>query len=296
MNNLEHLWRSSRRFYPGVCVSLYLAFVGSAFAAEVRIERNVSYAEAAPKPRLADIYRPHGSGPFPAILVIHGGAWMSGDKLNVAAKSYRLAKSGYVAVAINYRLAPQFPHPAQIDDCRAGLTWMLQQADDYQIDRSRIGVMGYSAGGHLACLLGFSEWTVTPVGGDPSGTHPVKAIVAGGTPSDFREIPPRSEHLAYWLGGTNQQRPTIYREASPIVFASEGDPPTFLYHGDQDRLVKHEESQRLARRLTEQGVRTEFYTVTGAGHLRAFFDPTATDRAVAFLDEQLRNRSQMAGD
>ena len=82
----------------------------------------------------ADVYRPHGAGPFPGMLVVHGGAWRMGARADFATIAQGLAEHGYTAVAIDYRLAPTYKFPAQIYDCQAAVRWMRSHASELKID------------------------------------------------------------------------------------------------------------------------------------------------------------------
>ena len=208
--------------------------------------------------------------------MVHGGAWMSGHKGHVAGDAHQLMKRGYAVMSINYRLAPAHKFPAQVDDCRAALRWMRQHAQAYRIDPTRIAGFGYSAGGHLVCLLALNR-----------SEHPeehLQAVVAGGAPCQFEDVPKDSRVLTYWLGGTRRELPALYREASPTAFVGRDDPPVFFFHGEHDLLVRPRSSKALHELLAENGVRTEFHLVSEAGHLKAFFDRTAPQRAADFLD------------
>jgi acetyl esterase/lipase len=248
-----------------------------ALAAEPPYEtiRNLVYAPREDEPLRADIYRPTGEGPFPGVLCVHGGAWTVGNKNQLAGIARRLAEKGYAAVAINYRLAPKHKFPAQIEDCRAALLWIQENAKQHKIDPHRLGAWGYSAGGHLVALLG------------ASGTG-LKAVVAGGAPCDFRGMPPDSQKLAFWLGGTRRELPRVYQAASPIDFVSADDPPMFFYHGQRDRVVSVAHPTEMAAELKRSGVTAKLYVVPDAGHLRAFLDPSAVAEGIQFLDEHLK--------
>jgi acetyl esterase/lipase len=230
---------------------------------------------------LADIYRPSGAGPFPGVLMIHGGGWMSGSRLNMLLHANALAKAGYVVVNIEYRLAPVHKFPAQLDDCLDAFRWMCGHADELHINRDQLALYGYSAGAHLACLVGLH----LP---DEPGLFEPKAIVAGGTPADFEWIADDSGALAYFLGGSRRQRPDIYRDASPITYVSEDDPPVFLFHGERDSVVPLASAQRLHAKLKDNHVQAELVTLPGQGHIAAFFDPESPQRAIRFLNSIFR--------
>jgi len=248
-------------------------------AAEAPYEtmRNVTYVDRADGALQADIYRPHGDGPFPAVLVVHGGAWMSGNKNQLAAIAQRLAEKGYVAVAINYRLAPKHKFPAQIEDCRDALNWMRQNAQKYKIDPKRMGAWGYSAGGHLVALLGVT------------GAE-LKAVVAGGAPCDFRQIPPNVQALAYWLGGTRANLPEVYKTASPAAFVSPKCPPVFFYHGENDALAPLAGPKAMAELLKQAKVEASVHIVPEAGHIAAFLNREGVTKGMGFLEQHLKTR------
>ena len=111
-----------------------------------------------------------------------------------------MAKHGYAACSINYRLAPKYPFPAQIDDCKSAVRWLRSHAEKYKIDPARIGGFGYSAGGHLVALLGVTDRSDGLEGPDATADSPstrLQCVVAGGAPCDFRALPADSSRLAY---------------------------------------------------------------------------------------------------
>lgn len=240
------------------------------------VRQGQTYATRDGRPLLADVHQPTGRGPFPAVLCAPPGAWLFGNRLQMLPLADALAKAGFVAVAIDYRLAPQHVFPAQLDDCRDALAWVRSEAGRFQIDPQRIAVWGYSAGGQLLALAALNEKP-------RAAAERIKAVVAGGSPTDFRQIPLDSRRLAFWLGGTRRERPEVYAAASPIRFVAPGDPPVFLYHGELDRVVSLDESKGLLQRLREARVPAELDVVPGAGHVTAFLDPQAIARGIAFL-------------
>ena len=227
----------------------------------------------------ADIYRPDNDQVVPGVLMIHGGAWSAGDKWNMRDHARQLAQAGYVAISINYRLAPQFKYPAQIDDCRAALRWVHRVATEYKIDTGRLAVYGYSAGGHLAGLL-----ATDPIEGLPR----IKVAVLGGAPCDFAFLGDDNPALAHVLGGTRKQFPKVYKDASPLSYCSGDDCPTFFFHGDADVIVPPTASRVMFERLKELGVETQFYWVEKQGHLVSFLHPEARQAAIEFLDKHLK--------
>ena len=124
-------------------------------AEEYRVIADQKYAETGDKSGLCDVYLPMTTPAegHPVILVVHGGAWISGDKWTIAGYARELAESGFAAIAINYRLAPQHKFPKQVDDVRQALVWTSENAPEYSLNLNRVGLFGYSAGGHLVSLV-----------------------------------------------------------------------------------------------------------------------------------------------
>jgi acetyl esterase/lipase len=273
-------------------------FAASAIAdgPAVDILRNLTYVERDSGALAADVYMPHGAGPFPGILVVHGGAWRMGARADLAAIARGAAEHGYTAVAIDYRLAPQYKFPAQIYDCQAAVRWMRAHASEFKIDPEHIGGFGYSAGGHLVALLGALNDDGYREPGVPK-TAPsarLEAVMAGGAPCDFRVLPPSSDRLSYWLGGTPAAKGDAYRDASPASFITADDPPMFFFHGALDMLVPINSPQQMVNLLHKTGVTAEMYTVKDSGHIQTIFDRTALEHALAFADHHLKG-SDTAG-
>ena len=133
----------------------------------------------------ADVYVPDRPGPYPAVLVVHGGGWERRSPEDMTEIAEYLAEHGFVAVNVEYRLAPAFRFPAQLHDVQQAMRWIHSQAEKLSVDTRRIGAYGYSAGAHLVALL-----AVVSEGGpldEPYGGAETRlaAVVAGGTPADL---------------------------------------------------------------------------------------------------------------
>jgi acetyl esterase/lipase len=255
------------------------------------------YVERESGPLKADVYVPHGDGPFPTMMVVHGGAWATGTKSQLAGIAQGLAKLGYTAAAISYRLAPQDKFPAQVYDCQAAVRWLRANAAKYKVDPDRIGGYGYSAGGHLVALLGAMDDDDFREPGVPADAPSARlqVVVAGGAPCDFRTLPADSGRLAYWLGGTPAEKPDSYREASPTGYVSSDDPPMFFFHGEKDELVPIRSPQRMVDKLKLAGVPVQICEIPGAGHMAAVIDRAAMLQAVAFVQQNLKSKLPAGG-
>jgi len=265
-------------------LAVLIALFGSCFAATVPAEaaagrrydliRGVRFATPEKVELECDVYRPRADGPHPGVLVIHGGAWAIGTRQQLFHICRHLAANGFVAVTVDYRLAPAYKFPAQLDDVRAGLDWMIEHAEQYKIDPERLAAWGYSAGGHLATLLGSQDARL-------------RAVVAGGAPCDLRALAGKERKLAYFLGGTAEEVPQVYDAASPVTHASADDPPMFFYHGELDLLVPPAQPKAMIAALKKAAVAARLFLVPKAGHQAALISPSAIREGRKFLAEKL---------
>ena len=266
------------------------AYVRRYVGSGVESQRNQIYASRGAGSLVADVYTPKTEGPHPAILAIHGGYWRFGSKQAMAGRARQLADRGYVVVAINYRLAPQSVFPAQIHDVKSAITWMRSNASELQIDPDQIGTYGYSAGGHLALLLGMTDGSEGLEGPDatPGIDTRVQAVVAGGPAVDFRDFADNDDRLAYFLGGTPAEVPGNYADASPAQWVSSDDPPTMVFIGENDSVVSRSKVDDFVDQLGQAGVPHRFREVAGKGHLPAAFDRDTLRSSANFFDDTLK--------
>ncbi|MEQ1829429.1 MAG: alpha/beta hydrolase [Pirellula sp.] len=245
------------------------------------ISYDVPYGNPDEPMHRADIYRPQSTiaQKLPGVILIHGGAWALGDKSNDSQHAKRLARLGFVVMAINYRLAPKHSFPSQLDDCYLALEWFCNPVNQLDVDMERIGGWGYSAGGHLAALLATKP---------KSGLPRLKACVVGAAPCDLTLVPENSRLLSGFLGGTRAEFPDRYRNASPVTFVSSDDPPIFLFHGTKDVLVPQESTLAMRRALEKNGVPVEHMVVENKAHLMTFIDKEATEKSFVFLQSRLQ--------
>jgi acetyl esterase/lipase len=244
----------------------------------IRSQYDVTYRSIDGVNLQADVFWPKKDEKHPAVLLIHGGAWSSGDKWHMRDHARQLAQAGYVAATINYRLAPRHKIESQIEDCRAALKWLASQYD-YNVDSDRLGIWGYSAGAHLACLISYRKQEDEPT---------IGATIAGGTPCDFSNLPEDSQVLALVMGGSPREKPQLYHDIAPINFVSATCPPTFFFHGTKDFIVPPKGSRDMEQKLRECGVNTDYHAVEEQGHLVTFIDAAAKLKAIEFLNKHLK--------
>lgn len=248
-----------------------------------RVLRDIVYTEPGwPQSLGADLYLPERAGTLPVVLMIHGGGWANRSRDDMADISEKLAEHGYAVLNLEYRFAPRYIFPAQLDDLRQALRWVVANAHRYRLDIDRINAWGYSSGAHLAALLGSYERAGE--NGAADDLPRLRAVVAGGIPSDLRKYDD-SPIVTRFLGGTPEQVPQRYADASPAYHVSAEDPPVFLYHGKLDLLVTPDQSEDYYAALLDAGVDAELYLHNWRGHFTMFlFGGDAEDRAIDFLD------------
>jgi acetyl esterase/lipase len=268
------------RSRPLLLLLLLLAACAGSEPASYSVTKDLRYAGASDA-RVGDFFRPDGSGPWPAVLLVHPGSWQRGSRADMEKYARRFAVAGYAVFNVDYRLAPEHRYPAQLDDVRAAFGWLRAHARALDVDPDRIAVMGYSAGAHLALMLGLADAR--------DGPRP-NAVIAGAAPSDFTQYP-NSPTLAALIGGTGFELPDAYADASPISHVSPDDPPVMLYHGALDSIVDVEQSRRLLAKLRAAGVRAELFEEPWSGHATAYLlDDDAFRAVLAFLADQLPQR------
>ena len=250
----------------------------------IEIKKDLVYATKDKLDLKLDAYLPVGAKLRPSVLVIHGGGWRIGSKRQLAKYASSLAGRGFNAFAINYRLAPEYKHPAQIEDCRDAIRWIKQNSGKYGGDPDRIGALGYSAGAHLACMLAV---TGQQEGDNEIGTK-ILVAVGGGTPCEFMSFPPKNKTLAYWLGGSRKEVPNAYRDASPLEHLDKGDSPIFFFHGEADFLVGMSGARKMSDKMKKLGIDTHFHVIKDAGHFRAVFNSKAIGASFDFLEKHLK--------
>jgi acetyl esterase/lipase len=265
---------------------------------------NISYANDTDKKHLLDIYLPANTkNNLPLIVWIHGGAWMMNDKYADMGYMRNTIKgfidSGYALASIDYRHSTTAIFPAQIQDCNAAVEFLYSHAAEYKLDKNRIAVVGFSAGGHLASLLALSNNnTVKDFYKD--GVQPsfkIKGAIDFYGPSDLlmlAGIPDTSINnmrnpVAVLLGTMQVDRPDLAKHASPVTYVDSNDPPFLIIHGEKDESVPNTQSKVLSSWLTLAGVKNQVIMVPGAPHYGEMFDSEFNRKNIfVFLAANLR--------
>jgi acetyl esterase/lipase len=247
----------------------------SVAAGAVRVTRDVTYVVRDGQPLRFDIAWSEAGAPAPLVLLLHGGSWSGGSPSSLDEEMLALARRGYAAATIEYRLtqAPRNVFPAAAADVRCALRTLRRRAGEFHVAPERVAVMGYSAGGHLASLLGTgADLHELDVGGCEAATEDVRvqAVVSYAGPQDLRVNGPYTQEQAdivtNFLGVFPGDNPTIATLASPIAHVRAGDPPFLMLHGTDDELVPVSHPRRMAEALRKVGTPASLLERRGAGH------------------------------
>lgn len=271
----------------------------SAFPQGTVLHGNVPYNNDDLPKHLLDIYLPEKiSGKVPLVIFIHGGGWLVNDKyadMGYMKKTVaEIVSNGFALASIDYRFATQAIFPAQMQDCNRAISFLFDNADQYGFDTNRFAVMGFSAGGHLASLVGLSKNNNLENFFMPGTTKSfsIKAVVDFYGPAELILFPgnhdPQSPE-SILIGATPLARPDLAKAASPVTYVDKNDPPFLLIHGEKDDMVSPKQSQLLSAWLTVAGVQNELIIVKDAPHYGVMFDADdVRNKVMSFLNKHLK--------
>lgn len=233
----------------------------------VRVQTGILFASPAGNPLFLDLYQPPSPGKYPAVVTIYGGSWAAGSPAESATLSRFLAERGYVVAAIDYRHAPEYRFPAQLEDVQTALAFVQGHADEYEIERDRLSLIGWSAGAHLALLAGFRSSAAVQSIVDYYGPVDLAAGYSDPPvpdPIDVKQV------LAAFIGGTPNELPDAYAQASPITAATSAEanslPPVLLIYGGRDHIVEVRFGRRLYDALIQSGNTAVWVKIPWAEH------------------------------
>ncbi len=257
----------------------------------VEVTRDLEYRRVAGTVLKLDVVAPTERGSMrPAILQIHGGSWVMGDKREQGWPLLsHLAANGWVCFNLNYRLSPGATFPEHLIDLKAGLAWVREHAEQWDVDPSFIAVTGGSAGGHLAALMGLTANDPEYQPGFEAADTSVQAAVPIYGVYDFTSRR-GTNRLPFWYRRLERQimkafrdeEPDRFRRASPIERIHAGAPPFFIIHGDRDTLAPVEEARDFANALREISMAPVVYAeLKGAQHAFDLFCSPRTAHMLA---------------
>jgi acetyl esterase/lipase len=277
----------SNRFACIAASGVVLAATACIFAdtrpgTKIVVHRDLVYREGDCENWKLDLAVPETNGDKlrPAIVVIHGGGWVEGDKSSFTTRKdgtpgniEDFAECGFVAATINYRLSGEAAFPAAVEDCKCAVRWLRAHAKEYRIDPEHIGAWGNSAGGHLALMLGMTYKSSGLEGDGPyqSESSRVQAVVSDSGPIDLiglYKLDRIKKVVRKFMDGPPEgDREAKYRQASPSSLIKEDTPPLLLLYGADDELVPIASADRFVADLGRAGLKdVSYYRLAKVGH------------------------------
>lgn len=259
-----------------------IALVSEATPPSVKEIKNIVYHQIGDRKLLLDAFllKKKAKKTRPAVLIIHGGGWRTGNRTQHYALARRLADSGFVCFTVEYRLSTEALYPAAVHDLKAALRWMRTHAKHYAIDTNKIATLGFSAGGQLSALLGTTGDNPRFEGnsGNLGHSSKVNAIVdidgilafihpESGEGDDSK----RPSAGTYWFGYSKTDNPDIWREASALTYVSDKTPPILFINSGVARM--HAGREDFIQVLNQHGIYSEVHTFEGSPHVFPLFQP-----------------------
>lgn len=263
------------------------------------IHGNLPYNNDTLHKHLLDIYVPAKSeGMLPLVVFVHGGGWISNDKYadmgympnTIAA----MLNSGFAVASIDYRFAMDAVFPAILQDCNQAVSFLYDHAEKYNLDFGHVALMGFSAGGHLASLMGTSQNNKVVDHYFTNAYRPFEyqAVVDFYGPTDLVLLPgneDKNSPEAILIGATPLLRPDLAKAASPITYIDQDDPPFLIFHGEKDNIVSNKQSKLFSAWLTHYGVDNELTIVKDAPHFGPMYDvEEIRSKVIVFLNLHLK--------
>jgi alpha-L-fucosidase 2 len=234
-----------------------------------------------------DAWVPEGPGPFPAVIIVHGGGFIAGDKQTYVRPLFPvLTDAGFAWFTINYRLAPGARFPEPVTDVEDAVRWVLKNAKRYKVDPRRIALTGESAGGHLVSYVAVTS----------AHKLGLRAVIPIYAPHDLlgraKNAGKLSENIQKFVGVGPELTPenmAKLEKASPYYHAQPKMPPILLIHGTKDAQVPYEQSVAMQQRLKELGVRCDLFTVPDGGHGMGSWDKLPSHEWKGYLVTWLKD-------
>ncbi len=213
-----------------------------------------------------ELYRPtQVLKPLPLVVVIHGGSWQSGTRLELSELSRHLTSRGYAVASLDYGLAPANTFPAPVEDIRAAFAFLKARSMELSLDMSRVVLLGRSAGAQIALAAAHDAEPLPGLKGEIVFYGPNDLFLAWRVPGPKRMIDSH-KLLRQYLGGSPAEQPERYAQASPLLRAGKRSPPTLMIHGGRDEMVWPLHEYRLSEKLVAAGVPHYFLNMPWATH------------------------------
>ena len=248
---------------------------------------------------LARLYRPSGTGPFPAIVEVHGGAWVNSDRMNNAPVARDLAREGIMTLSLDFRMPPDAAYPGSLQDINYAVRWFKSRAAEFGARADRVGLFGTSSGGHQVLLAAMRpadpRYAAHPLPGvDARVAFVISAwgvlcpLVRYGLAKKAANASVLDAHHRFWV------TEAAMSDGSPPLILESGEkvetPPAWVFQGDADEWVPNEVAERLAAGWRKAGGEMELTLFPGEKHtfMRNFPDSANSQRALAMLKAYIK--------
>jgi acetyl esterase/lipase len=280
-----------------------ITWVSEELPKKVIARKDITYCNLDGRELKLDVFYPRKKSKkgYPAVVMIHGGGWRSGDRSQNIALGQQLALNGYVAVNVEYRLSTEAIYPAAVYDIKSAIRWSRGNAAAFKIDTSKIAVLGFSAGGQLAALVGTTnneprfEYKSSC---NASSSSKVQAIVdLDGTlafihPESGEGDDSKAKSAgSLWFGASKTEKPELWHEAGGLNHVSTETPPILFINSSVARM--HAGRDDMIKKLNQFGIYSEVHTFEGAPHVFPLFHPWFNDTVkftVGFLDRVFKGK------
>jgi acetyl esterase/lipase len=256
---------------------------------------SVNYISYGKRELFLDIFsKGKGTGKFkPAVIIIHGGGWRSGDRSLMYPLAAYLAESGYIAIPVEYKLSPEAEYPAAVNDINNAITWVRIHGNEYGIDMNHIAILGCSAGGQIASLVGLKYGSYTGKGEEKM--NPIKAIINIDGLMDFTSAEARKYEddpskkitsAGAWFGGRYDEKKELWKDASPLFYINRNSPPILFINSSVSHF--HAGRDEAIEKLKSYSIYYQVESFNDAPHSFWLFDPwfkRTGEYAISFLNK-----------
>ena len=274
--SVQSAFRNDKKYFPE------LTLADSSMPEGVIVFKNIIYKKQASENLALDVYTTAANpkSPVPAVLMIHGGGWRSGDRSHNNTLARQLAAKGFVAVTASYSLSTHALYPEAVYDLKTAVRWMRANAKKFNIDTSKIAILGFSAGGQLAALIGTTNnnkifekadefksvssqvQAVIDIDGTLAFIHP-----ESGEGDDSKSISAGT----YWFGYSKAERPELWQQASPLNYAGKNTPPVLFINSSVSRM--HAGRDDMIKKMNAFGIYSQVQSFPEAPHCFMFYTP-----------------------
>ncbi|MGC9151220.1 MAG: alpha/beta hydrolase fold domain-containing protein [Microbacter sp.] len=297
-----HEWEKNHKKYP------FISIVGNGDTTHLLIHNNVIYQQIGSRKLHVNVAQPMvvKKQKQPVVMIIHAGGWSSGNHNMDRPIAYELARHGFATVCVEYRMSPEAHYPAAMQDVETALRWIRASSDRYHFDPKRIAVLGTSAGGQMAALIGSINNTFPPFETTDYAQFPVhvNAVVdmdgiltfIGHGSEEGRDTPGKLSAATRWFGVSMKDDSTLYLQASALTHVNPCSAPILFINSNLKRM--HAGRDEMIEKLNRFGIKHETIEIPATPHTFWLFHPwfdEAMKHTIVFLNKELQHRMPPCG-